>query len=168
MSILRSFGKNPSGKDVEIIKSSPNYRNGVFQNLSYTPSLVKGANFMKIMWRFWRKPKNATPPKPLPSVKLDLRSAYDDKTIITWFGHSSYLINIGRATILVDPVFSGYASPFSFTAKSFKGSDIYSVDEIPAIDLLILTHDHYDHLDYKTVQRLQNKTKAIYTSSGVG
>jgi L-ascorbate metabolism protein UlaG (beta-lactamase superfamily) len=70
--------------------------------------------------------------------------------------------------ILVDPVFSGHASPFSFTGKSFRGSDVYNVDDLPAIDLLILTHDHYDHLDYNTVKQLQSKTRRICTSIGVG
>src|ERR1044071_3483156 len=114
MAILRSFGSNPSGKDVEIIKTSPNYKDGVFQNLSPTESLVKGANTFKIMWRFFNKPTNTAPPKPLPSAKTDLKSLSDDKTTIVWFGHSSYFIHTKGKNILVDPVFSGYASPFSF------------------------------------------------------
>ena len=168
MTILRAFGSNPSGKDVEIIKTSPNYKDGVFQNLTQTESLVKGASFVKIMWRFFNKPKNTAPPQPLPSVKTDLRSFTGDKPVIVWFGHSSYFIRINGKNILVDPVLSGYASPFSFTGKSFKGSDVYTVDDFPDIDILILTHDHYDHLDYKTVGKLESKTKAICTSSGVG
>jgi L-ascorbate metabolism protein UlaG (beta-lactamase superfamily) len=168
MAILKTFGSNPSGKDVETIKTSPNYKDGVFQNLSHTESLVKGASILKIMWRFFNKPKNTAPPKPLPSIKTDLKSLSDDKTTIVWFGHSSYFIHINGINILVDPVLSGYASPFSFTGKSFKGSDIYTVDDMPNIDILIVTHDHYDHLDYKTVRKLASKTKNIYTSSGVG
>jgi len=168
MAILRSFGNNPSRKDVEIIKTSPNYKNGIFQNLSSTPSLVKGANMAKIMWRFFNKPKNTAPPKPLTSVKTDLRSLPGNKTSIVWFGHSSYFIHLNGKNFLVDPVFSGYASPFSFTAKSFKGADVYTADDFPTIDILILTHDHYDHLDYNTVKNFRSKTKKICTSAGVG
>jgi L-ascorbate metabolism protein UlaG (beta-lactamase superfamily) len=168
MAILRTFGRNPSGKDVETIKTSSNYRDGVFQNLSQTESLAKGASTLKIMWRFFNKPTNTAPPKPLPSIKTDLKSLADDKTSIVWFGHSSYFIHINGKNILVDPVLGGYASPFSFTGKSFKGSDIYTVDDLPAIDILILTHDHYDHLDYKTVTKLGSRTKNICTSAGVG
>jgi len=168
MGILRAFGSNPSGKYVETIKASPHYQNGVFQNISPTDSLVKGASFLKIMWRFFRKPKNTAPPKPLPSIKTDLKSLKGDRPVIIWFGHSSYFINISGTTILVDPVLSGYASPFSFTGKSFKGSDVYTVDDFPDIDILILTHDHYDHLDFKTVRQLRSKTKVICTSVGVG
>src|SRR5258706_7026401 len=117
MAILRTFGSNPSGKDVETIRSSPNYRNGVFQNLTTTEQLVKGASFLKIMWRFFNKPRNTAPPKRLPSLKTDLKSLGNDKPIIVWFGHSSYFIRITGRNILVDPVLSGYASPFSFTGK---------------------------------------------------
>jgi L-ascorbate metabolism protein UlaG (beta-lactamase superfamily) len=104
----------------------------------------------------------------LPSLKTDLKSVEKERPVIVWFGHSSYFIRINKKNILVDPVMSGYASPFSFTGKSFKGSDIYNVDDLPPIDLLIITHDHYDHLDYSTVRRLRSKTKMICTSAGVG
>ncbi len=147
---------------------SPYYRDGVFQNLSHTESLVKGASFMKIMWRFFTKPKYTTPPAALPSVKTDLRSLSNDKSSIVWFGHSSYFIRINSLNVLVDPVFSGHASPFSFTGKNFKGSNVYTVEDLPGIDLLILTHDHYDHLDYTTIKKLKPKTKLICTSLGVG
>ena len=168
MAVFKTFGSNPSGKYVETIKASPNYKGGVFQNLSHTESLVKGASFLKIMWRFFNKPKNTAPPKSLPSVKTDLRSLPNDKPAIVWFGHSSYFIGINGKNILVDPVLSGHASPFSFTGKSFKGSDVYTVNDFPDIDILILTHDHYDHLDYNTVRKLRSKTKIICTSAGVG
>jgi L-ascorbate metabolism protein UlaG (beta-lactamase superfamily) len=167
MALLKTFGSNPSGKVLDKIKTSPNYREGVFQNLSETKSLVEGASFMKIMWRFFNKPKDTTPRKRLPSVKTDLKSLADEPVIV-WFGHSSYFIHIHGKNILVDPVFSGYASPFSFTGKSFNGSDVYTVEDFPEIDWLILTHDHYDHLDHGTVKKLKSKTKKICTSLGVG
>jgi L-ascorbate metabolism protein UlaG (beta-lactamase superfamily) len=68
---------------------------------------------------------------------------------------------------LVDPVFSGNASPFTFTTKSFAGTDIFKVEDLPDIDVLLISHDHYDHLDYKTVVELIPKTKLVCTSLGV-
>jgi L-ascorbate metabolism protein UlaG (beta-lactamase superfamily) len=68
---------------------------------------------------------------------------------------------------LIDPVFSGHASPFSFSAKSFAGTDVYTVEDLPGIDILIISHDHYDHLDYKTIKQLAPKTGLICTSLGV-
>jgi L-ascorbate metabolism protein UlaG (beta-lactamase superfamily) len=69
----------------------------------------------------------------------------------------------------VDPVFSGNASPSSFFAKAFAGANTYGVDDMPAtIEAVLLTHDHYDHLDYKTILRLKDRTNHFYTSLGVG
>lgn len=87
--------------------------------------------------------------------------------MLIWFGHSSYLISYKGTTILVDPVLSGNASPVSFFAKSFAGTDIYTADDFPHIDVMILTHDHYDHLDYKTIRDLQLKTTHYYVPLGV-
>jgi L-ascorbate metabolism protein UlaG (beta-lactamase superfamily) len=86
-----------------------------------------------------------------------------------WFGHSSYLIKIGKVHVLVDPVFSGNAAPFRMFAKAFPGTDSYDADKLPdTIDVLLLTHDHYDHLDYKTILKLKSRVKHFYTSLGVG
>ena len=81
---------------------------------------------------------------------------------------SSCFLKINGVTILVDPVFSGNAAPVSCMIKAFKGTDIYTVDDFPNIDILLLTHDHYDHLDYKTVKKLQHKVKKVCCSLGVG
>ena len=70
--------------------------------------------------------------------------------------------------ILVDPVLSGSASPVKFTTRSFKGSDVYNAEAIPAIDYLFITHDHWDHLDYDTIMKLKPKIKRIITGLGVG
>ena len=69
--------------------------------------------------------------------------------------------------ILVDPVFSGNISPVKFFGKSFSGTDHYKVPDLPFIDLLILTHDHYDHLDYDTISKIHNKVGKIITPLGV-
>lgn len=69
--------------------------------------------------------------------------------------------------ILVDPVFGGHASPFTFMVKAFKGSDIYVPSDFNQVDILILTHDHYDHLDYKCLIQLKNKVRKVVCSLGV-
>ncbi|WP_246085421.1 MBL fold metallo-hydrolase [Solitalea koreensis] len=117
---------------------------------------------------FFNRPKSVSPPKPLPNVKTDLKSICSEKPVIIWFGHSSYLMHIKGVNILVDPVFSGSASPMPFLIKAFPGSNAYSVEDLPQIDLLIITHNHYDHLDKKTVKELKHKVNAIYTPLGVG
>lgn len=162
------FGKRPRGSNLKVIQQSPNYRNGSFQNLSVTDMTIKGVSFFKLLKDFINKPKNATPDKDLPYKKTDLHALQTDRPAITWFGHSSYLIQYRTKNILVDPVFSGHASPVSFLGKSFPGTDIYYTNDFPSLDMLVLTHDHYDHLDFTTIKKMANKTKHFYAPLGVG
>lgn len=146
---------------------SPNFKNGTFHNLSPTEVMSKDASFLKILLRFFNKPKSVNPPRPLPSVKTDLlHLVASDNPVIVWFGHSSYLIHHKGLNILVDPVFSGHASPVPFMVKAFPGTDAFKVSDLPPIDILIITHNHYDHLDKGTLCQL--KPKAVYTALGVG
>ncbi|WP_423735976.1 MBL fold metallo-hydrolase [Chitinophaga caseinilytica] len=148
--------------------NSPNFRNGTFHN--ELPTLLMSADntMLKVFIKFMRKPKSVNPPGPLPSVRRDLKSPPGPGTTITWFGHSSYLIQMNGWNILVDPVFSNYASPVPIFAKAFAGTNIYSVDDLPdVIDMLIITHNHYDHLDGRTISRLCNRINSVYTSLGV-
>jgi L-ascorbate metabolism protein UlaG (beta-lactamase superfamily) len=168
MSLIKSLGKNPSGKRLERIKQSPNYKNNAFQNLSHTDQLSKDSSYSRIMKDNFNKSINVEPKKVLPFVKTDLNTIHSEEPVIVWFGHSSYLLKINGKTILVDPVFSGNASPFSFMIKAFKGANEYSADDMPPIDLLLLTHDHYDHLDYKTLTLLRSKIKEVCCPLGVG
>ena len=164
---LKITGKNPSGGELEKIKQSPNYKNEGFQNLSETPMMLQDTSYYDLIKKTLTRSPDVKPPSKLPSVKTDLKNIESDQPVIVWFGHSSYLIRINNKNILVDPVFSGNASPVSFMVHAFEGSDVYTTDDLPVIDFLILTHDHYDHLDYKTVKKLKVKVKAIYCSLGL-
>ena len=168
MGLFKSFGENPSGTRQSLVQKSPNYKGSNFQNISETVLMAENGSMLKTAWKFFNKPKNTAPSSPLPSVKTDLKTLSSDQPVIVWFGHSSYFIRINNKNILVDPVLSGSASPFSFGAKSFAGSDVYTADDFPEIDILILTHDHYDHLDNRTVSKFKAKTKNICASLGVG
>lgn len=130
--------------------------------------MLPGSSFTGILWKFLNKPKNTRPAGIIPSVKTDLKHFHSSAPAITWFGHSSYLIHINGKNILVDPVFSGHASPFTFGVRSFPGSNVYTVADLPPIDLLLSTHDHYDHLDYQTMLELKDKVSLVLTSPGVG
>jgi L-ascorbate metabolism protein UlaG (beta-lactamase superfamily) len=160
------FGKNPSGVRLEKIKNSPHYKNGAFHNLNYTTVMVEGVNILKVIKEFMFV-KNK-PYGEIPSKKTNLLNLDKTNDILVWFGHSSYFIQIDGKKVLVDPVLSGSASPLSFTNKAFKGSDVYSADDIPEIDYLFITHNHWDHLDYKTLLLLKPKIKKIICSFGLG
>jgi L-ascorbate metabolism protein UlaG (beta-lactamase superfamily) len=163
------FGKAPSPKRVADFRQSSNYRNKSFQNRNPTPALTEGVTYTKVLKQFlFERNKNRSPLHPLPSVKTNLHSVDPNENIIVWFGHSSYFMQVDGKKILVDPVFSGNASPLPNTMKSFTGTDVYTVKDIPDIDFLFITHDHWDHLDYKTVTALKSKIHHIYTGLGVG
>ena len=104
----------------------------------------------------------------IPSMKTDLLNLDPGKDVLVWFGHSSYFMQVDGKKILVDPVASGAASPVSFNIKAFKGTDIYTTEDMPEIDFLFISHDHWDHLDYETVHKLKPKIKRIVCALGVG
>ncbi len=163
------FGKAPSGARLEKMKQSPRYKDGAFQNLSNTPALTEGASYYKVLKEFFfEKNKRSAPGEVLPSKKVDLKGLDSMDEVMIWFGHSSYYMQLNGKKILVDPVFSGAASPVSFTTKAFKGSDVYTVADLPEIDYLFISHDHYDHLDHKTIVELRTKVKKVIMGLGVG
>lgn len=161
------FGKIATGDRLKRIQQSSNYREGQFQNQQYTPMMAEDVStFATMKDALLNRSKRNRPSVALPSVKTNLHALAPDKEALVWFGHSSYFMQLGGKKILVDPVFSGHSSPFSFMVKSFKGSDIYTPDEMPLIDYLFITHDHWDHLDYETMLKLKQKVKKVIVSLG--
>lgn len=165
---LPQFGRKASGNRRQRILNSPNFKNGKFQNLSFTPDLNPKFSYWDIFLLSLKKHKDKYPITKIPFVKTNLFEINQLENSIVWFGHSSYLLFFEGKKILVDPVFSGYAAPFSFAINSFAGSNNYQPADMPEIDLLIITHDHYDHLDYSTITALKPKIKQIVTTLGVG
>lgn len=164
-----SFGKMPTGARLEKIQSAPNYREGQFQNENFTPPLKEGVSYFTLLKDFFfNKNKRNEPAAKLPSKKTDLLKLSPDKNIIVWFGHSSYFIQVDGKKILMDPVLSGSASPIKFTTRSFEGSDVYTPEDLPTIDYLFISHDHWDHLDFDTITKLRPKIKKVITGLGVG
>lgn len=163
------FGKAPTGNRLERMMQADNYKDKAFQNIEETPSLTEGYSMPKIFFNFlFAKFPETIPVDSLPSVKTDLFELPIDSNVLVWFGHSSYYLQLDGKRFLVDPVFSGNASPLPGTNLSFNGSDIYSTDDIPPIDYLLITHDHYDHLDYETVIKLKEKVGKVICGLGVG
>ncbi|RFM30132.1 MBL fold metallo-hydrolase [Deminuibacter soli] len=165
--MIHAFGHKPSGEELKRIEQSPRYRGGSFQNEHDTPQLAEGANIITVMRHALKKNPAKTPPFLLPSVKRRLPERCDAFTL-TWFGHSAYLVQVNQLNILVDPVF-GERPSFSknLGPKAFPGSRAYDVKDLPPIDILIQTHDHYDHLEYPTILQLKNKVKHWYAPLGV-
>jgi len=164
---LSVFGKYPSKQTLQRIKQLPNYGVGQIDNQTFTPNLPEGISYWDVIKKIIKGNKNGTPSKVLPYQKPDFSSS--NKFKIIWFGHSSYLILVDGKNILVDPVFSERTSPFQFLgARRFAGTDFVKPDDFPNLDVILITHDHYDHLDYHSILKLKSKTTHFVTSLGVG
>ncbi len=163
------FGTLPKGEDLERIEKSPNYKNGEFQNQYPTTHISEDASTTRaVLGLLFKRYPNTKPKKPIPTIKTDLQTLDKNKNLLIWFGHSSYLFQINGKRFLVDPVFSKRMSPVPFGGTAFKGTDIYTPADLPEIDYLIITHDHWDHLNYETVCALKSKVKKVICGLGVG
>ncbi len=152
-----------------LIERSPNYRDGAFHNTLPTPGFTGDKNMLMAWWEFLTaKRENARPQQPLPLVPTDLASLPSEQETMIWLGHSSWYLQLAGKRILIDPVFSSYAAPFSFLNKAFDGHYPWRAETMPEIDLLIISHDHYDHLDYATIKALMPKVKRAVVPLGVG
>lgn len=163
------FGKLPDGERKARIEKSPNYRDGKFQNLTPTLQMTGNKSTFGAMIDFiFKKSDRQAPKNNLPSVKTDLKNIHENEDTLVWFGHSSLFLQLAGVTFLIDPVFSDYASPVPYTNGAFKGSNVYAVEDMPKIDYLIITHDHWDHLDYPTIKKLKESVDKIICPLGVG
>ena len=163
------FGKLPQGDRLDRIHGSSNYRDGKFQNLIQTRKFSKDDGWVSLIWSgFFDKNERLVPDSPIPAVKTDLKALNPETDAVVWLGHSSWFIQLGGRRILVDPVFSDFASPFPFLIKAFAGTNVYRAEDMPEIDCLLVSHDHWDHLDYPTVTALRSKVKQVICPLGVG
>lgn len=162
------FGAAASGERLERMRRSPNFRDGKFHNRSRTPQMTSDKGFIGALggFLFDRQPRRE-PSKALPTVKTNLRSLPLDEEVLVWFGHSSCFVQTGGKRLLVDPVLRSEL-PMSLMSKPFKGTALYTPNDIPAVDYLIITHDHMDHLDYQTVRMLRERVGRVICGLGVG
>lgn len=167
------FGSRPSAEQVEKFKESPQYKADEKRFVNRRPHLVdqmrKETFDFKLIQDWLKKGEDRTPAQPLPEVQpnLDefLKPSSDVRVI--WFGHSTFLLNFSGKIILVDPVFSASAAPVSFMVKRFQ-PPVLKPEELPEIDLVLLSHDHYDHLCMETMKFFAKKKNKFLTPLGVG
>ena len=157
--------------EMEKFKTSPNYKDGKFVNLEETPVMNPNSSTFKIMKEFMKKGENREPNSILNTQKFDKAEflSHSKGVSYAWFGHSTVLLNIDGVIVLCDPFFGERASPVSFAGtKKFAYSNDVTVDEMPNIDFVLISHDHYDHLDAKTIKELDSKIKKYIVPLGVG
>lgn len=163
------FGALPEGSDLQRVMGSPHYADGTFHNLIPRAILSDDSSFAFALLRsLVAERTDPVPPRPVPSRHTGLNELGRVQDAVLWLGHSSFLIQTGGCRVLIDPVFSPYAAPVSFSTRAFGGATPYSAHDLPDIDCLLISHDHWDHLDYPTIMGLKPKIKTIICGLGVG
>ena len=167
-----SFGGDISKEQQLSYQKSSQYRNGKFNNINPVPKVLSFSETLGIAYYFFTsKVKNGRPNQDLQVSKIDSMAVanYKGATRLVWFGHSAFLLQIAKKTILLDPMFGKVAAPHPLLgANRFNAELPIEVEKLPHIDAVIFSHDHYDHLDYETVMKIKDKTKHFYTPLGVG
>jgi len=150
--------------------SSDHYNGKIFLNPVSTEVMGKGS-FFRVMKLYAQKHPNRTPPRrPGPfHVNLDLLNRLPANTLrVTWLGHSSSIIEVDGKRFLTDPLWYDRASPFTAIGPKRFFENPVRINELPAIDHILLSHDHYDHLDKDAVVYLASKGIPVITLLGVG
>lgn len=149
---------------------SPNWKDGKFVNLVETRTAVDFLSLPKMLYKTIVKAKERTPEK-----KIDIRAFNDadfkncgDTANIVWYGHSAVLINMNGTTILIDPMLGPDASPIApFRTLRFTSDTLPLLEELPEIDLVLISHDHYDHLDMDSIKKLKGCADHFFVALGV-
>lgn len=161
-------GAAPEGERLARITQSPNHRDGEFHNTVETT--LSGRGHLGDAFVAWLFGADRAPEEPLLvqwSGPGQLITA-DSTPRVTWFGHSTTLVTFDGAAILFDPMFSSSAAPFPYLGNRFPVSRDFSTSELPVLDAVVISHDHYDHLDLESVRQLSRKTRLFLVPLGVG
>jgi L-ascorbate metabolism protein UlaG (beta-lactamase superfamily) len=168
---MKSFGKRAEGARLERMRASPRWIGDRFQNLHPVAPGLRDPNVkMPSITEFLCGGERRVPNGPLPFVDpLEAwRKKPDSGLRATWISHSTVLIEIGGLRILTDPVWGKRASPSQLAGpKRFQPAPV-ALRDMPPVDLVLISHDHYDHLDYPTIHELAKTSVPFVTSLGVG
>lgn len=162
------FGGRLEGERLKRAQASPQYRDDRFHN--HVPQAAyTWANVQDLLRGQFLGDEQRQPSVPLPSVVPDLsRPAPAAPSLRAfWVGHGSVFIEIDGLRLLVDPMFSEYASPFPLGPRRFQPPPV-ALAELPKVDLVLVTHDHYDHLDMASVQALAARGSRFLVPLGIG
>lgn len=163
-----SMGGRVEGARLERAAASPQWRDGHFDNRLRR---VDGPMLRALAAFAFGGSDFRVPDAPLPVVQrsaADYRSPPASGLRVTWLGHSSMLLEIDGRRLLIDPVWGERASPFTFLGPARFFAPPLPIDELPDVDVVVISHDHYDHLDRAAIRALARRRVRFITSLGVG
>ncbi|WP_344467158.1 MBL fold metallo-hydrolase [Kitasatospora kazusensis] len=167
-----AFGAEPAGERLARIERSPNFADGAFQNPVPTRRLVYERSPLEITRsqltanRARRLPATAVPLHRLAPIELARPPASGLR--LTWLGHATVLAELDGRRVLFDPVWSERCSPFAWTGPKRLHPVPIRLDELGPVDVVVISHDHYDHLDMPTVRTLLGTGAVFAVPLGVG
>jgi len=161
-------GRSPRGERLERCRQSAQWRDGEFVNAEETPLFTGDAGFFAQMRKFFfSRVENLKPGSDIPTAKSSLKNIPRSQEVCVWLGHSTVYIQTRGVRFLFDPVLTNKL-PVWWFMRPFAGADVYTTDGIPHIDYLVITHDHWDHLDWKTVRALEDRVDHVVCTLGIG
>lgn len=167
----KQFGGNITKALEEQYASSKHWDGKKFVNLEVTKMEFSFQNIPKLLYKQFYERKEREPKVHLPIISFDKKSflAPSSTSKFIWYGHSALKMRIQNKTILIDPMLGSNASPIApFATKRFSQNTIKLIDDFDVIDAIFLSHDHYDHIDLASLEKLIPKTKHFFTALGVG
>ena len=168
---MKAFGKKPEGLRLERMNASPRWAGEAFRNIHPVPPGLRDPSAARpTLSEFLCGGNRRVPRGPLPSMSPTDAWARTPGSGLraTWLGHSTVLVEIDGQRILTDPVWGPRASPSRLAGpKRFQPVPV-ALRALPPIDLVLVSHDHYDHLDYPTIRELARLDVPFVTSLGVG
>ena len=172
VNFLPSFGAKPSGERLEKIKNSEQYKVDKFSNSGNVKEDFTFEEYRKIFAKMFKGNPKSAPEHALPFQKWtkdEVDNLQDSTATAVWYGHSSFYLKMNGKNILIDPMFGDYPAPLPYlTKKRYNDTLPIAIADLPQIDVIILSHDHYDHLDYNSILELKDKTKRFLVPLGVG
>ncbi|NRD20203.1 MBL fold metallo-hydrolase [Winogradskyella eckloniae] len=170
-SFYPSFGGNVSKEKKAVYATSQQFKDGKFNNTNPVPKNLSFSETMALAYTFFTtKVPNGRPKEDLKATKIDSTSIvnYKGEARMIWFGHSSFLLQINGKIILLDPMFGKVAAPLDILGGNrFNAEFPIEIEKLPQIDAVIFSHDHYDHLDYKTILKIKDKTNHFFVPLGI-
>jgi L-ascorbate metabolism protein UlaG (beta-lactamase superfamily) len=164
-----TLGGKIEGERLARVNESPNFVDGRAQNSVETN--LGSTDVREVFVEYFRGAKERKPPQPVPMVETDpaaLESARKQGVRFVWLGHSTVYLEIDGTRVLIDPVWSERASPFSILGPKRSHSVPMALADLPTIDVVVISHDHYDHLDPGVVRELAPQGVRFAVPLGIG
>ena len=168
-----AFGADPSGERLERIRRSPHFADGAFVNPGGTRTRPSGGFALELAKAFFDNEARVrrAPARPVPvhpTTYADLAELPASGLRLTWMGHSSVLAEIDGHRVLFDPVWGERCSPFDFAGPKRLHPVPLPLAALGPVDVVVISHDHYDHLDLPTIRALAGTDTVFAIPLGVG